>query len=419
MKVLILASGLGTARRGYERFVLDMAEQLRAGNCDVRCWGSADAPGIEGLPFLGREELEKLALERLRRHPDRGSLSFPELHDWAQHTEDQLFGISALVRLREEIRVNPPDLIYVKWQGGLMDAGGKSTGLMELLARESLAGRIQTVVHTDWVYPSAIQRISSAKFIFHAITPWIAQQLRTLGVRPETVLELPMATLSAPFQNSDDRRTRVRQEAGIAKGAFAVLTVGALDNEVKNFPYLVRELAPLASDQNFYWIVAGSRGPEPTEWEKEAHSLFGERFIPRIGVPFERMPDVYALADLSLCGSLDETFGLCYLESQFAGLPCLMHDYRVTRWITETLPSELASVSRLDMRGEGNALAAVEQWRALLANSHRRAAAGAILEDFRREQEKRFSWEHLGPRFAHEFMKAAHPPVAEAEGVRL
>ncbi len=418
MKVLILASGLGTARRGYERFVLDMAEQLRVQSCEVSCWGSADAPGIDGLPFFGREELEMLALEKLRKHPDRGFLSFPELHDWAQHTEDQLFGISALVRLREEIRVNPPDLVYVKWQGGLMDAGGKSTGLLELLARESLAGRIQTIIHTDWVYPSAIERLSSAKFTFHAITPWIAQRLRALGVRPDSILELPMAGLSAPFQNSAGRRTLLREEAGITEGAFAVLTVGAFDNEVKNFPYLARELAPLASDENFYWIVAGSRGPEPAAWEKEAHALFGSRFIPRIGVPFERMPDVYALADLSLCGSLDETFGLCYLESHFAGLPCLMHDYRVTRWITEGLPSELASVSRFDMRGDGNALAAVEQWRALLTNSHRRAAALGILEDFRRAQEKRFSWEHLGPRFADEFRKTMHPHAAEARGVQ-
>jgi glycosyltransferase involved in cell wall biosynthesis len=417
MKVLILSSGLGTSYRGYERFVLDMAEQLRALNCQVNCWGSADAPGIHGLPFLGREELERLALEKFRQHPDHTFHSFPELHDWAQHTEDQLFGISAMARLTEEIRLNPPDVVYVKWQGGLMDAGGKSTGLLELLARESLAGRIRTVIHADWAYPSAIERLNSAKFTFHSITPWITRRLRALGVRPGSILELPMATMCTPFQGLERHRKQLRQEAGIPDDAFAALTVGAFDNEVKNFPYLVQELAPLAGDEKFYWIAAGARGPEPPAWEKEARALFGRRFISQVGVPFERMPDVYALGDLSLCGSLDETFGLCYLESHFAGLPCLMHDYMVTRWITEDLPSELASISRIDMRGDGNALAAVEQWRGLLTSPHRRAAAAEILDDFRRGQEKRFSWEHLGSQFAEAFERTAHPQAAGAQGV--
>jgi len=411
MKVLMLASGLGTICRGYERFVLDMATQLRSNGLRVRCWGTSNAPDVQALPILGREELQRLALERMRQDPDFASYSGSDLHDWTLHTEDQLFGLAAAARLHRETRTNEPLIVYVKWQGGLMDAGGKSTALLEGLARASREGPVHTVIHTDWVYPPVISRLASAGCAFHSIAPWVTKQLLELGITQG--FELPMGTMSIPLKNVRTRQAAFRQTRGIPEHAFVTLTVGAFNNEIKNFPYLVNDLAPLAKDEDFYWVVAGARGKEPAAWEKQARSLFGPRFIPLMDVPFEQMPDVYGLADLALHGTLNETFGLCYLESQLAGLPSVMHDYHVTQWLTTGLPEELATISRVNMRVPGAALAAVAEWRHLLADTSGKASILQIMEYFRTVQEQRFAWENLGPRFAESFRQLAQPKVVK------
>ncbi len=410
MKVLMLASGLGTICRGYERFVLDMATHLRSSGLRVRCWGSSNAPDVQALPILGREELQRLALERMRLDPDFASFQGTELHDWTLHTEDQLFGVAAAARLHRETRTNEPLIVYVKWQGGLMDAGGKSTALLEGLARASKEGPVHTVIHTDWVYPPVISRLASAGCAFHSIAPWVTKQLREMGTA--SGFELPMGTTSAPLKNVRANQAALRLVLGIPENAFVALTVGAFNNEIKNFPYLVNELAALAKDENFYWVVAGARGKEPAAWEKQARSLFGPRFVPLMDVPFEQMPDVYGLADLALHGTLNETFGLCYVESQLASLPCVMHDYHVTQWLTTGLPEELVPISRVNMRVPGAALAAVAEWRRLLADKCGKESVLQIMEYFRTVQEQRFAWENLGPRFAAAFRQIAQPNVS-------
>ena len=138
-------------------------------------------------------------------------------------------------------------------------------------------------------------------------------------------------------------------------------------------PYVLRELAPFfAKRPNVYWLVAGSRGKEPTAWERDAKEIFGERFRAIVGVPFERMPELYGVADLAVCGSLGETFGFAYVETLLSGLPFVMHDYEVTQWMTEGLPPQLASVSRVDMRA---AAALTQCGRSVVrsARQHRRA----------------------------------------------
>ncbi len=406
-KLLLLASGLGKSRRGYERFVLDMATQLRLNGLEVSCWGSGEGPDIEGLPVIGRDELERLAFERMQRDSRFASLLPSELHDWTLHTEDQLFGIASAVRLRQEIQASQPKIVYLKWQGGLVDAGGKSTVLLEQLARSAKEGSLQTVIHTDWVWAPVIRRLAEAGFAFHSIAPWITRELRELGVPPQSFFELPMGTCAGPLQELRARRTGCRHTFNIPETAFVVLSVGAFDNQVKNYPHLVRDLAPLAQDESFYWVVAGSRGSQPAAWEEQARGMLGSRFVPLCDVPFERMPEVYGAADLFLCASLNETFGLAYIEAQLAGLPCVMHDYHVTQWIMTGWPAELTPISLVNMNTPGAARTAVEKWRMLLANSGGRKAVYQIADSFRSFQEKKFSWEQLGPRFAETFRHGA------------
>jgi len=413
MKVLILSSGLGSVHRGYERFLLDLAANLRSNGLPVTCWGSSDAEGVCRVPVLRRDELQQLALDRFRGDPRVTSISAPELHDWALHTEEHLFAVSAAACLDEELRAKEPTIVYVKWQEGLVDPGGRSTALLERLVRAGQEGPVCTIIRTDFAYRPIVERLAAQLFVFHSVTPWVTKDLRDMGVAPELIFELPNGVTGEPFHEARARRLELREQYRIPQDAFVILSVGAFDHDVKNFPYVLREIKPLAADPSVYWLVAGSRGAEPTAWEREARAIFGDRFRPLVGVSFERMPDLYGVADLAVCGSLAETFGLVYAETQLSGLPFVMHDYEVTRWMTAGLPAELESASRVDMKKPEALATAVAQWSAVLRDPQGRQALGGILESFRERQAARFSWKSLGPRFAETFRS-----VSSAEAIR-
>ena len=412
MKVLILSSGLGSIHRGYERFLMELAAHLRANGIQVTCWGSGEAPSVRRIATLRRDELQQLALERFRTDPALASISAAIIHDWALHTEEHLFGAAAAACLDEELRSKEPTVIYVKWQGGLVDAGGRSTALLERLIRAMQEGPVTTIVRTDWVYPAVIQRIMNRGCLFHTVTPWVTKGLRELGVAPESIFELPNGVMGEPFRQARSQRHQLREEFHIPPDALAVLSIGAFDHELKNFPYVFRELAPLAKDQRIHWVVAGARGKETTAWEREARAAFSERFHPLVDVPFDKMPELYGLADLSVCGSLSETFGLVYAETQLSGLPFVMHNYEVTQWMTAGLPAELCGISLVDMRAPGALAKAVAQWRVLLADEKGHAAVSSIMGQFSAAQAQRFSWESLGSRFAEAFRNAVNPETA-------
>lgn len=413
MRVLILSSGLGSVNRGYERFLLELAEQLRSNGLPATCWGSSEAPGVLRVPTLCRDELQQLALDRIHDDARLSSLSAAELHDWALHTEEHLFAVAASACLDEELRSNDPTVVYVKWQGGLVDAGGRSTALLERLVRAGKEGPVYTIVRTDWVYRPVVERIGGLGCIFHSVTPRITKQLRELGVSPDSIFELPNGAMGEPFRKARSRRSELRERFHIPQDAFVILSVGAFDHQLKNFPYVLRELAPLAQDEDVHWVVAGSRGKEITAWEQQAREIFGHRFCPLVDVPFESMPDVYGLADLAVCGSLSETFGLVYVETQLSGLPFVMHDYEGTRWITAGLPAELAGPSLVNMQAPGALSTAVNQWRTVLRDAAGREALSTILERFRAFQAERFSWESLGPKFAEAFRGVAKPDAIQ------
>ena len=434
MRVLILSSGLGSVKRGYERFLFELAAQLRLNGIPVTCWGSSEAPGVLRVPTLRRDELQQLALDRIRTDSRLSALSGTDLHDWAMHTEEHLFGVSAAACLDDELRSKEPTLVYVKWQEGLVDAGGRSTALLERLVRASLEGPVYTIVRTDWVYRPLIERLAGWACVFHSVTPWITRQLRDMGVARDSIFELPNGVMGEPFQKARQRRCELRDEFHIPQSALTILSVGAFDHPLKNFEYVLRELSPLAKDPNVYWVVAGSRGKDATAWEREARKIFGERFRPLVDVPFDKMPNLYGLADLAVCGSLSETFGLVYAETQLSGLPFVMHDYDVTRWMTAGLSAELASTCLVNMRTPGALATAIGQWRTVLGDAKGREALATILDGFRALQAKRFSWESLGKEFAEAFRAVARPEVvakrlrtyagrlaagAHAEGVRL
>jgi len=409
VKIIFIAPGLNRVKRGYERFVLELAAELRRAGVDAACWGTSEADGVEAIAVPARDELQRFALDRLRADERFSSLAPTALQDWGVYAEDQLFAIPAAARIAELLTHNDPLIVYAKWQGGLVDPSGAPTQLLKLLATASAGGKASLVMHTDYIHAPIDSLVWRAGGNFHSLGPWITGQLMQLGVERSGILEFPMCVDASCYNNCRQYRAQMRSELGIPPDSFVILSVGSFDTTTpdKRHEHLLREIESLPEPQNVWWAVAGSRGPAPTAWEQRARDVLGPRFIPLANVPFERMPQIYGMADLFALASMEETFGLVYLEAQIAGLPAVVHDSAISRHLCSGLSPELRRVSLVDMRREGAAAGAIVRWVALLSRRAGDVPVQGALREFALEQERRFGWTSVGPQYAAAFQKLA------------
>src|SRR5262249_36957057 len=64
-----------------------------------------------------------------------------------------------------------------------------------------------------------------------------------------------------------------------------------------------------------------------------ARERLGEDGFVAVSVPYDKVALYYQAADLFALGSLKEGFGRVFLEALIHGLPCLVHDYPVMRYV--------------------------------------------------------------------------------------
>lgn len=410
MKVILLAPGLGAVVRGTERFFLELAAQLHKAGLDATCWGTSEASGVEALCAPGRIELQALALNHFRAggsEPER-QVQPAALYDWSIYAEDQLFAIPAAERIKELLKSGERVLVYARWQGGLVDPSGAPTELLKVMASAYEAGRGRLVVYTDYVYMPIDSLLFSGGAVLHTLGPWLTQPLVHMGIPDTDVLELPMCIQADTYKGCREHRAAARRAAGIPEDAFVVLSVGAFDTTTpdKRHLHILHEILALPDARRVWWVVAGSRGPAACEWEEEAKRAMGERFVPLTNVAFDKMAAIYGMADVFALASLDETFGLVYLEAQAARLPVVAHDSPVTRHICAPAAGARFRMSLVDMRRPGAAAQAIELWSQLLKSEATGSEVRNWIERYAQSREQQFGWDAVGPQYAEAFRKA-------------
>ncbi len=118
-----------------------------------------------------------------------------------------------------------------------------------------------------------------------------------------------------------------RAKFGLPEDVPVVLMVSALIA-----PKRVAEGIRAVADLPDAMLVVAGDGIRRGEIDALAEGLLPGRYR-RLSVPSAQMPDLYRSADVFLHLSRDEAFGNVYVEAMVSGLPCVVHDYRLTRWI--------------------------------------------------------------------------------------
>lgn len=143
-----------------------------------------------------------------------------------------------------------------------------------------------------------------------------------------------------------------------------------------------------AQVDGLHLVVVGDGGLRD-EVRALGKELMGDRFH-LLKLPREKMPEIYRCADVFLHMSQDEPFGNVYIEALSTGLPVVMHDRPVSRWIIE---DQGILVDSSDEHAVANGLKIALESKTDIQVQARRALV-----------ERRFSWQALAKQY-YDFFK--------------
>lgn len=210
-------------------------------------------------------------------------------------------------------------------------------------------------------------------------------------------LGVPAARISVVHNGSSEPRPAA-DPAGILSsfalpaGRPLVLSVG---NRMphKNFPGLLEALATIAPAARPVTVVAGSRLPDPLAGDVARLGLERDVILPG-WVSDEQLEALYQAADLYVCPSLAEGFGLPVVDALRRRVPVLAHDVPVLREVggdaahyadaTDAAIFGAALTAALRAPADDDARAEAQEWAARFTWDSAAEATAEVLESVRR-----------------------------------
>lgn len=307
LKVFIICSGLGHVKRGFESFSQECFDTLSKG------------PTLDITLFKGggNSYKKEISLWNLPRNNwitiQLGKLS----GRGAYFTEQKTFFVSLIPYLYRE----QPDIIY--FSDGTL---GNLLWHWRLLTKQSykllfsnggpLSPPFLRWDHVQQVTPIHLQAALDAG------TPTEKQSLVPYGIQMPSELQ----ALTLPERES------LRHKLGLPEDRPLILSVGTINKSHKRMDYIIQEVASLPKPRP-YLLLLGQQDSESPEIIQLGNRLLGSDHFQIRTVNQQEVADYYRIADAFILASLGEGFGRVFLEAMSHGLPCLAHDYEVTRFV--------------------------------------------------------------------------------------
>jgi glycosyltransferase involved in cell wall biosynthesis len=326
LRVLLVCSGLDHAHRGFESFARECFEALR-GEPDLDLTlvkGSGPArPGEDSIPTLRRDGPAARALARIwGREPFR--------------LEQVAFGAS----LMPLIARRRPDVVYFsEWHTG------RVLGAYRRLSRQ----RFRLVLCNGAMAADGFGHLDRVQ----QLTPVALEAALVSGDRPSRHVLLPLG-FALPQELkaiSADERSALRATLGLPADRQVILSVAALNRYHKRLDYLIEEVSRLPHPRPFL-LLAGQEEAETPGIRALASERLGPDGHDIRTVPHDDVADLYRASDVFALASLGEGLPRALIEALGSGLPCIAHDYAVSRFALGpygelgdfSVPGELAGV---------------------------------------------------------------------------
>lgn len=304
--VLLVCSGLEHAHRGFESFARECFDELRGepGLDLALVKGSGHAgPAESTIPTLNRETGLAQALGRVwRKEPFR--------------VEQVTFGASLLPLIA---RRRPAAIYFSEWHTGLV------LGAFRRLTRQ----HFRLILCNGTMAVDGFEHLDRVQ----QLTPAAMEAALSRGDASARHVLLPLGFSLAPESAmvSGAERSSLRQRLGLPRDRQIILSVAALNRRHKRLDYLIEEVAGLPAPRPFL-LLAGEPEAETDGLRALAAARLGDGGHSMRTVAHAEVRDLYRASDVFVLASLGEGLPRALIEALGSGLPCLAHDYPVTRF---------------------------------------------------------------------------------------
>ncbi|NJL52350.1 MAG: glycosyltransferase family 4 protein [Hydrococcus sp. SU_1_0] len=310
INVYLTCTGVGTINRGIETFARECFDGLH---------------GKEGLNIklfkgAGKETLDEHRLWNLPRH---GKLA-PFLGKFIRRNGYVVEQLSSFLPFVRQIIQGKPDIIFYSDSnlGFQLYRWRKLIGVPYKLVFSNGGPCHPPFSRTDHVQQVAPYYRDMA---LEAGEPNYKHSLVPYGIN---------VPLGKPLYESE-AKLQIRQKLDLPLDRPIVLSVGWISSQHKRMDYVVNEVAAVPEPRP-YLVMLGAMDEEntPPILQLAEQELGKQNFTAR-SVPYTQVQEYYQAADIFTLGSLQEGFGRVYLEALIHGLPCIVHDHQVMRYVLQ------------------------------------------------------------------------------------
>ncbi len=314
MRVAILSSGLGHVFRGVESWSQELAYGLKEHGVDVTLFKGG------GLP---NSSIEKV-VPCLHRGSSKTKLLIKLLPSFVWHfgfgsavqAEGTTFSFAVLKVLRRY------DIIHTQ---------EPPVAQVILLAQKLGLLNCNLIIANGTNEP--IEYFKKYKYVQFLSDYYLSEARKNNYINHQKWFSMPN------FVNTDIFNPKVvsnlRSENNIPSDAVVILSVAAVTKFPKRIDYLIGEVEQLMkiSNENIYLMIAGATTKETPEVIALAKKRLKDKVFFLLDQPYDKMPQIYAAADIFALCSLHETFGNVFLEAMASGLPTLGYTHPIMQWI--------------------------------------------------------------------------------------
>lgn len=377
IRVFIVCSGLGNIRRGFESFFRSCYDALCE---DV----SIDLYLFKGA---GKNSNRETRLFNIARNK-QAAMKIGRLFGRSGYFVEQL---TFFISLIPYLFIKRPDVVYVSdvVLANLLRIPKRFCGYSILYCNggPTLPGFLHRWDHIHQV---------SSEYLNDAVKA-------SVSLKKQTLLPYAIPIPAHSIVLAQKEKAELRQALNLPADRMLLLSVGAINTSRKRMDYLIKEVASF-SEPRPYLLILGAKEKESNYLIKMGKNLLPGGFDAR-SVEKDQVTRYYQAADLFALASMDEGFGLVYVEALAHGLPCMVHDYATARFVLGDMGIYA------DLSKAGN-----------LFKLFDRLVPGDFSEENSRVRHKyaydRFSWDQLSQEYIEMFKRCAGRDETEKSGIK-
>jgi 1,2-diacylglycerol 3-alpha-glucosyltransferase len=317
-KIAIACCGLGHVHRGVEVWAEDLATELISRGLTVTLYKGAGPVGGSHevvVPCVKRGSTRAKALT---------AFSFPG--KWRTRWASP-YMYESMTFVRKLIKRLPADTDIVHTQDPYV-----ASALQKACRKGSIKAKVILANGTE----ESCAFLSQFDYL-QELDEYGIRDLAKAGFRKPGWFSIPNFVDTDRFcpVSGESEKLEMRRKYGIPRNAYVVLTVGAIQRQLKRTDWLIQECGrlPMRRDCPTCLVIVGARTHETAWLAAMARQVLSGNFRIITDVGHQHMPGIYQMSDVFAFCVTHGIYGIALAEAAATGLPCVVHDWERVKWV--------------------------------------------------------------------------------------